>query len=226
MSRVNKISKGEQILEILLADKILRKIEQDNIIYLQSVISEEELENYYEKNIDSFNILVEYQKIHKSKFMSEDTLRYVTTHSIFKDSNKVTFDTKGEILNIIISAKKTLLIYVAFADKYVLEELKGYLKRKIEEGVEIRILTRNDNAEIFYSKLNFIPKKFIKVYEKGNPFATHAKVLLADKKWSYVGSANMTKYSFETNLELGVSIKNDEMNFRLYDLLDFIWKQL
>jgi phosphatidylserine/phosphatidylglycerophosphate/cardiolipin synthase-like enzyme len=35
----------------------------------------------------------------------------------------------------------------------------------------------------------------------------HAKVLLADDDEAYVGSANMTKWSFEQSLELGVLVR-------------------
>lgn len=42
----------------------------------------------------------------------------------------------------------------------------------------------------------------------GGGFETfHAKVVLADRNWAYVGSTNMTQWSLAYSMELGVSLK-------------------
>ena len=55
-------------------------------------------------------------------------------------------------------------------------------------------------------------------------FSIHAKILIRDETEAYVGSANITTTSMNTNLELGLRISGSSV-LNLVEIFNEIWEQ-
>jgi phosphatidylserine/phosphatidylglycerophosphate/cardiolipin synthase-like enzyme len=84
-------------------------------------------------------------------------------------------------------------------------------KKDVEKILITRHTASNPNSAITdnQTKLNSIGVKIYSYWlQKVGKYETfHAKVLLADSDFAYVGSANATKASLEKSMELGVMLK-------------------
>jgi cardiolipin synthase len=109
----------------------------------------------------------------------------------------------------IAAAREELLIanpYFAPA-REVLELLQGARER----GVRVRLLTageRTDSRLIWHAAHGLYPHLLaagIEIWEY-RPSLLHQKVVVVDRQWSYLGSANFDERSFDINAELGLGI--------------------
>lgn len=109
----------------------------------------------------------------------------------------------------IAAAREELLIanpYFAPAHE-VLELVRAARGR----GVRVRLLTageRTDSRLIWHAAHALYPRLLeigVEIWEY-QPSLLHQKVVVVDRRWSYVGSANFDERSFDINAELGLGI--------------------
>jgi phosphatidylserine/phosphatidylglycerophosphate/cardiolipin synthase-like enzyme len=135
-------------------------------------------------------------------------------------------ETKDVLLDVIDKANKILRISSPFLQKNVLEQdalpnLLEHLEMAFERGCEIRILSR----EIFDKRLNEIRwiidfakakgySNKIKLYnyhyetpEHRIESSTHSKMVIADTRVAYIGSAEFRRNSLACNFEIGCLIE-------------------
>jgi cardiolipin synthase len=109
------------------------------------------------------------------------------------------------------------------------QKLGDALKRAVERGVEVSLITRidlsGDTAAIILSEVNkeginkFLNK--VKIYEYTEPgVILHSKIVLVDGKLSIIGSVNLNKRSFVHDMENAVMIYNPAYNKKMNEILD------
>lgn len=139
------------------------------------------------------------------------------------------------LTRLIKQAEEEIVLLSPFLEADGIERLHLPLKNALQRGVEVTIVTRylTDEASYNYSVLadlcetlesDAIPTEDIQfvdytVWDETVPadeqvqdgsapsFTFHAKVLLSDESYVYVGSANLTDYGFDRYLELGVVLE-------------------
>lgn len=133
-----------------------------------------------------------------------------------------TLDLRGALCDVIASADKQLLVGIPFWDWDTTEEWTDLLKRRLEEGVSVDILVRqlariDGRASTRLRELTE-SSPVCRLWEWSedceiDPFGVqtfHFKVVIADQgKKAYLGSANMTRASFQSQMELGVILRGN-----------------
>jgi cardiolipin synthase len=90
------------------------------------------------------------------------------------------------------------------------------LKEAKQKGVDVRVLTvgpRNDKKLVYYAvreRYRDLLKAGIDIYEY-QPSMMHAKVMLCDRQWVTLGSANFDPRSFFHNEELNFSLSQSQL---------------
>jgi phosphatidylserine/phosphatidylglycerophosphate/cardiolipin synthase-like enzyme len=136
--------------------------------------------------------------------------------------------TAGVIVSQIERAQRSLLLAAPFVDASALHFLCPPLLTAAERGVQVRMLTSNDSAPAVRELGEQWPADSV-----GGPLVvattpattlstlgSHAKVVVADGKRAYVGSANLTAAGFGRHIELGVEIEGAEVQELSRLLLD------
>lgn len=118
------------------------------------------------------------------------------------------FSSRHKMEYLIQNAQKTLHIYALnFWD----EKMRDLLIKKQKSGVKVEIIlpdtkkvaSNSDEIEAFTSA--WIAVKMLKKPE------AHAKAILSDGKYLYVGSVNFSAPSMDLNREIGIVLKNPEI---------------
>jgi len=129
-------------------------------------------------------------------------------------------DGREKIINLLNSATSTIDIWQqSVQDDEVIETLKA----KIAEGVTVRIIipslyrASGNSTAVGELGTNSIRSLL-------NPYI-HAKLVIIDKKSTYIGSNNFTATSLDQNRELGVITDDPEILNTLNMLFEIEWKQ-
>jgi phosphatidylserine/phosphatidylglycerophosphate/cardiolipin synthase-like enzyme len=128
--------------------------------------------------------------------------------------------TEQAILEVLNSAQSRILL-VSYA-VYAIPNIQDALVRAARRGVRITVVVETpDKLDVQneYSTLNalgddvarcstvyFWPKENRKVDVSGKLGILHVKCVVGDGRWLFLSSANLTKYAFSLNMELGVLI--------------------
>jgi phosphatidylserine/phosphatidylglycerophosphate/cardiolipin synthase-like enzyme len=126
--------------------------------------------------------------------------------------------TEQAILQVINSAQSRILL-VSYA-VYSIPNIQEAVVRAAERGVKITVIVETpDKLDVQneYSTLKALgeevascsavyywPKENRKADQSGKIGILHAKCVVADGRWLFLSSANLTKYAFDLNVELGV----------------------
>lgn len=143
------------------------------------------------------------------------------------------------ILDLITSAHKEIIILNPFFDKNGVELLSAEVYKKLSQGVSIHIITRysgdkninnrkslNKMIEYMRSISNY--KKILRIYDynyeneiyKSKTF--HAKAIIVDEGIkAYIGSANLTGWGLDEQLELGTLIEDKNAQV-LYNIIEYL----
>lgn len=112
------------------------------------------------------------------------------------------------VFQAIVSARETLDVVTPYfvPDRAILVALENAAMR----GVRVRLLVpgRSDNPLVTWAARSYyreLTPSGVEVY-RFRPGMHHAKLMVADGRWAYVGTANMDIRSFRLNFEVGVSI--------------------
>jgi phosphatidylserine/phosphatidylglycerophosphate/cardiolipin synthase-like enzyme len=133
----------------------------------------------------------------------------------------------AEVCRLIIGSDNEIAIINPFFDRDGREKILTYLEGALDRGVAVRIISRGKvggQARTFVRPLMSRGKEGVEVrmLPKGRETAVHAKLLIADSKSAYVGSANLTGRSLAYNLELGVILRGDAASI-LKSIFDQLW---
>ncbi len=133
----------------------------------------------------------------------------------------------AELCRLIIGSDNEIAIINPFFDRDGREKILTYLEGALDRGVAVRIISRGKvggQARTFIRPLKSRGEKGVEVrmLPRGRETAVHAKLLIADSKSAYVGSANLTGRSLAYNLELGVILKGSAASI-LKNIFDQLW---
>jgi phosphatidylserine/phosphatidylglycerophosphate/cardiolipin synthase-like enzyme len=128
--------------------------------------------------------------------------------------------TEQAILQVLNSARSRILL-VSYA-VYSIPNIQDAVVRAAKRGVKITVVVETPekvDVENEYSTLQalgedvercstvyFWPKENRKVDVSGKLGILHVKCVVGDGRWLFLSSANLTKYAFSLNMELGVLI--------------------
>lgn len=134
--------------------------------------------------------------------------------------------TGGRIRDLVLNADSTVRLANPYfdADRPIIDDLASLPRR----GVDTRILTRETSdpegnlsvaLNTLYDGLSEGDRSFLEVrdlYERDpttghQQLATHAKLIVIDEAYCYVGSANLTRHSLTRNFEFGLMLSGDEV---------------
>ena len=127
--------------------------------------------------------------------------------------------TIGVIADLIAEAVREIVL-VSYATVPSLP-IREALQRAQESGVELILLLESpeENAAFTGRKLPFPGLQARRLHWPSSSRAPgasmHAKVLVVDRQVALVGSANLTGYGLERNLECGVLIRGGELPARI-----------
>ena len=134
----------------------------------------------------------------------------------------------GEMLaDLALRATKRFTVMTPFVDDYGAAKVVELL-RETAPSVERRLIVRNGLPEALTNVATELLALNVRVYDfrlskdvPGEHETFHAKVIMADDGECYVGSSNMTKWSFEYSLELGFNVRGKSAR-RVSKLLDAV----
>lgn len=126
--------------------------------------------------------------------------------------------TKQALLQVIDSAEKDLIV-VSYA-VYNIPEVRDALVKAAQRGVKAKVIvegseqTKGSEAYSTLKALGSAVAQACSVYvwpvekrekdQNGKTGSLHVKCAVADAKWAYLSSANLTEYAFSINMEMGV----------------------
>jgi phosphatidylserine/phosphatidylglycerophosphate/cardiolipin synthase-like enzyme len=129
--------------------------------------------------------------------------------------NSITGTLEG-IQGIIYSAQRKILILSPYAEASGLDYFRDMLISKLKNKVEVRLIVRElydktsrSDRLIMWVKKNLSMYDNFSLYDYHYVFdghiesTSHAKVVASDDKIAYVGSGDIRKRAFNTNLEMG-----------------------
>lgn len=133
----------------------------------------------------------------------------------------------GKLLNLFGESTEQITIVNPFFEEKGVEWLSKGLKKASRNGADIEIITReiedkksnkialediiNDIRASGSSKVELFDYHKESEDEDHPEFTTHAKVIIFDYEKAYIGSANLTSYSFDSRFEIGVIVKGDKI---------------
>lgn len=247
---VNYYSINSQLKEQFSIDKeyvietIIDSLSSFNPIDVKSVLTQGIMNNHYQLTTNkipfiksSIKILShqEYPKeknnVKPSNIVLSIPPYHKSTMSVKLDQSKIHYTSLYDsFVELIKSAKETILICSPFFDLKDLMEIQNILIRKATEGVNISILTRNldtvakDKTPRTKSLIKFQSRLTtertqtniqIKDYHFEGENSTvlssiHSKLLVIDSSSAYIGSGEFRKNSFEKNFEVGIIITDEK----------------
>ena len=99
------------------------------------------------------------------------------------------------------------------------ESILTAIKASALSGVDVRILlpAKSDSHMTYWATMSYISELLasgvkVYLYEKG---FTHSKVMMVDRSFSSVGTANIDIRSFDQNFEINALIYNEEITLEL-----------
>lgn len=129
-----------------------------------------------------------------------------------------------ELVELIKTAETHLWLVSPYLSEPAFERLRPALQTATDRGATISVLTRyltygsddyefnRDFARCILSDPQIAPQTTLYEYVNDETWDTfHAKVVIADQKQAYLGTANVTGTGFMRNLELGVLFKNESV---------------
>jgi len=128
-------------------------------------------------------------------------------------------DLPWEYIKLVRDSRRSLKIVNPFFSDETSKILETILPGKTEDGVKVEVFTREvmnkDGNFKYLSRLvksiieDGMPKNF-RIFEFSEEVGfLHAKVLVRDGCYAYIGSANLTSASFKKSLEIGVLIHGE-----------------
>ena len=136
--------------------------------------------------------------------------------------------TEQAICELIHGAQKTLFLvsFIVYKADIVLDALAEAMQRNVDINILLDISPKQGIADNYASISNMRAKlptaKFYIWDKKHNPdgASVHAKCAVADRTTALITSANLTGKAMNSNMELGIYIKNGHIPLQLSSLLE------
>ena len=201
-----------------------------------------ELSVYMEKQKIAADVITELEITRDNK--STSIMRVVATLPRDWGRMEGVDPTDEAIRRIIIGAQEDLWIVSPYFDDFGKTAVEEALIGRARKGVKIRVVGRqlsqldigSNRRSILalqrlartFKTMNLYDCLEIREFTTRNPSTKatraglHSKIVIADRKICYIGSANMTEWSLTRNFEMGVELKGD-MPASLTKLVMMLW---
>jgi len=121
------------------------------------------------------------------------------------------------LISLIAEARKTILIEAEYITDY---EFINMLKQKARSGVTVKVIMEYNEANTHtYRELS--ESGVLVRWAKG--LTMHAKMIVIDGRKVYIGSANFTPTSMDSNRELGVILESEEAISKIINTFNSDW---
>ncbi|MDW7662650.1 MAG: phospholipase D-like domain-containing protein [Bacillota bacterium] len=135
------------------------------------------------------------------------------------------------IYDMISNAKESITITGYSISDYV-SDLIDLIIDKSRKGVYVNLyLNEYENKKDQLQKLFIFNNRYIKIYnynknEKDRMASLHAKVIVADRRYAFISSSNLSYHGFESNIELGVMLDSPKKSSEIEEMLKKLvtWK--
>ena len=105
------------------------------------------------------------------------------------------------------SAESSIQMYFQYFQD---DQLASSFLSKAEQGVSVQAIVSESYADDHGHEITHMEKTGIEIKYMPKP-KMHAKAILIDKKYLFIGSINFSTYSLDSNREVGILIKNHEV---------------
>ena len=124
-------------------------------------------------------------------------------------------DSRKKLESLLSTAQKTILLYSeTFDDKSILQ----ILENKSSSGTKINVILADPKKVSSNQKtIDFLKSIGVQVFTPKKPII-HAKALIIDGSFAYIGSENFTKNSLENNREVGILTRDKKVVNQLLQL--------
>jgi len=135
--------------------------------------------------------------------------------------------TAGVLLELIDGAVEEVVLAAPYVDAPGVETLHAALSAARMRGVDLTVITSLGRGVVFASLASLAAPagrgglRVAEVRTDVSPLGSHAKLLVADRRRAYIGSANFTAAGFGRNVEVGVRVEGAQVDevARLLDAL-------
>lgn len=184
-----------------------------------------DFKNHYGKQLENFDSSVKGNLDCPRILITLPPFNAFGLESELESANVPFFDLKSEFYNLIKNSEESIYICSPFIDFDGIKSFLTVLTSKAKMGVEINLISR----EISFSNSKYKEIKKINDYFKSNnapinirdyhyhsknriTSSVHAKLIISDRKYAYIGSGELRKNSFEKNFEVGVILDGERGN--------------
>lgn len=175
-----------------------KKIERNFFILDENPIEVEKLTNIFEQDWAEENI-----------DQSFDLLRTAIVLS--------PLNTEQQIKQLMMKAQSQIKVYAEGLDDY---DFINTLAKAAKQGIAVQV--------IYAQELNYLTRRYLLRYgvqlKQAHCFTNHAKAVIVDNQFAYVGSANFTHNAFVHNREVGIVFQNQNIARQLSQQFDGDWK--
>jgi len=136
-------------------------------------------------------------------------------------------DLYSEISRLIVNSKVELRVVNPYFDEEGNNRILPALKAAAADGVKVRMISRPDippELKGLILRTSGINLRHFYGERGETTFSAHAKFLIADDARVYLGSANFTKRSLESNVETGVIFSGPRVPYMI-NLFEGMWKK-
>lgn len=148
---------------------------------------------------------------------------------VFRGQSPAEYDMRqisSALLDVCRTAQDTLLIVSPYLESQGVEWLQPGIEGAIRRGVDVTVISRelrkgepNMTALTDLFEITGEANGTLRVFDYYEPdpnsqkplYTLHSKVLIADERTAYIGSANFTNYGLSQNLEVGVILSGDDV---------------
>ncbi len=156
------------------------------------------------------------------------------------ETSGASFRRTDQVLLQLIRDAQDELTLISFA-VYKIPEIAQALKAAVNRGVKVRLIAETPESgegkvsfgvkaalgiEIIRQAQVFIwPKKNRPVDREGKYGSLHVKAAIADRRYLFITSANLTEYAFTLNMEMGLLVENEERTIQVIKQIDRLIQQ-
>ncbi len=125
---------------------------------------------------------------------------------------------RSKLETMLLSAQKNIKIYMQY---FLDENINSILKQiKNEKNIDIQILVDKKNMDS--DTVKNLQKHGVQI--QTIPTKIHAKAVLIDEKYIFIGSENFSKSSLDQNREMGIILKNKNIIEQFLEVFSKDWK--
>ncbi len=156
------------------------------------------------------------------------------------ETNDASFRRTDQVLLQLIRDAQNELTLISFAI-YKIPEIAQALKAAVNRGVKVRLIAETPESgegkvsfgvkaalgiEIVQQAQVFVwPKQQRPVDSEGKYGSLHIKAAIADSRYLFITSANLTEYAFTLNMEMGLLVENEELTIQVVKQIDRLIQQ-